>query len=68
MKKRRPDSSSETQFRAKSCAGKKKYRTEAEAADMISIQMEYGKAMEGVHPYRCGFCDKWHIGHRMDGD
>jgi hypothetical protein len=57
-----PDAS----FRNKSCTGKKKYRTEAEAADMISTQMEFGRSMDGVHPYRCRFCNKWHLGHSME--
>ncbi len=65
-RKRKPGAAPDVSFRTKSCSGKKKYRSEAEAADMIDTQREYGRPMDGVRPYRCGFCGKWHIGHTMD--
>jgi hypothetical protein len=65
VKKRKTDNPPGVSFRTKSCTGKKKYRSEAEALDMISTQAEYGKKMDDVHPYRCEFCNKWHLGHRM---
>jgi len=66
LKKRKPNNPPDGSFKAKSCTGKKKYRSGSEALDMINIQVEYGKKMDDVHPYRCVFCNKWHIGHRMD--
>lgn len=65
MKKRQPNRPPDHLFKSKSCTGKKKYKTEREAAFMIDVQKEYGKDMNGVHPCRCEFCDKWHIGHEM---
>jgi hypothetical protein len=54
-------------FRARSCTGKKKYRSELEAMDALDIQKEYGADVRDVRPYRCGFCGKWHLGHEMEG-
>lgn len=65
MKRRKTGGLPEYMFKSKSCTGKKKYRTEAEACDMIHIQMEYGKPMDDVRPYLCEFCNKWHLGHGM---
>ncbi len=52
-------------FRAKSCTGKKKYRSKLEAISMINIQKEYGEKMGDIHPYKCGFCKQWHLGHEI---
>lgn len=66
MKKRRNDRPSGPLHRARSCTGKKRYRSEAEALAMIGIQQVYGEVMREVHPYRCEFCNQWHLGHKME--
>lgn len=43
------------------CIGKRYYRTKA-AAKTAAKQAEqnFGR----MHPYRCGWCELWHIGHK----
>ena len=52
-------------FRAKSCTGKKRYRSKTEAMSMINIQKEYGEEMGEIQPYKCDFCKQWHLGHKI---
>jgi len=52
-------------FRTKSCTGKKRYRSESEAMSMLNTQRQYGEKMGEIHPYKCGFCKQWHLGHEI---
>lgn len=63
IKKRRQNRPHDPSHRDRSCTGKKRYRSEADALAMIGIQQVYGEQMGEVHPYRCGFCGQWHLGH-----
>ena len=63
VKRKKQNEPPKNLFRDKSCSGKKKYSSEAEALDMLEIQKSYGKPVDDIRPYRCGFCGKWHLGH-----
>lgn len=52
-------------YEARSCTGKKKYGSESEAMSTLETQRSYGAKVDGVRPYRCGFCGKWHLGHKI---
>jgi len=52
-------------FKFKSCSGKKKYASRAEANSALSTQRRYGEKIDGIRPYQCPFCEGWHLGHEM---
>lgn len=41
-------------FKERSCAGKKRHK--AKQAFTVARKL-------GLHPYRCEFCRRWHVGH-----
>jgi hypothetical protein len=48
--------------RRRACAGKRRFRSEAEASQAARlVLLEYG---EELVAYRCRFCRQWHLGHR----
>ena len=65
MKKQRLDKPPDPLLRAKSCTGKKRYRSESEARLMLNTQRQYGEEIDDIRPYKCGFCKQWHLGHRL---
>jgi hypothetical protein len=49
----------------RSCLGKRPYLSEAEAARTARDIKKRGKmaAFTGLEPYKCRWCDHWHLGH-----
>jgi len=48
----------------RSCSGKIRYGDQTGAVRTIISMKKAGKAAGGeLHPYKCKFCRKWHIGH-----
>ena len=35
---------------------------------MLGIQRGYGAKTDGIRPYKCVFCNEWHLGHEPDDD
>lgn len=50
------------EFGASACAGKQGFASHQEAADKIRLE-----ARGLVQPYRCEFCNKWHLGGARSG-
>ena len=48
-------------FRKRMCGKKRRYVTRREAKEVVKRMKKRGK--KGNRPYRCVFCDYWHIGH-----
>lgn len=52
---------SKRRLRRKACDGKKRHKT-LDGAKTAVAKCQY----QGVHAYKCGFCNGYHIGHRPD--
>lgn len=55
--------------KAAGCEGKFAYATRTLAELAIAAvsrrnKRRKGRRLSGLHPYRCEFCDHWHIGNR----
>lgn len=48
------------------CAKKVRYQTRKEAKKASKTVKELHR-ITGLHPYRCEFCEQWHLGHREPG-
>jgi hypothetical protein len=56
--------SSKRRQRRKSCQGKRRHASAADAGDAIDSMVRAGKARVGaLSPYACRFCGGWHVGH-----
>ncbi len=66
--KKRHDNFGGFGFKLKSCSGKKRYASRAEAMTALGIQRSYGQKIDGIRPYECVFCQGWHLGHEMVGE
>ena len=56
--------SSKRNVRKKSCSNKEKYETSNSAWREIRYIYDNDKKRDGrLHPYKCIFCKKYHIGH-----
>ena len=55
---------SKSYARKRSCTEKIKYKTQTQAAqDADERNHERCIKYSDVHPYKCGYCSGWHIGH-----
>ena len=68
MKKRHDNFPAGFGFKLKSCTGKKRYASRAEAMAALGIQRRYGQKIDGIRPYECAFCEGWHLGHEIQED
>ena len=41
--------------------GKRKYETEGEALATAAHQISTNDAPKGLRPYRCQYCESWHL-------
>lgn len=49
-------------YAERACTSKLAYASRREA----SSRVRHGRHQDGtLHPYRCGFCGGWHLGHRI---
>lgn len=54
---------SKRRLRRKTCAGKKRYSSQEEAAGKL-VQLRRNFSTYGqTHVYKCPFCGVWHLGH-----
>ncbi|MDQ6616586.1 MAG: hypothetical protein M3083_18045 [Actinomycetota bacterium] len=54
-----------TGTRARSCTGKLRYKSRGRAEMASSSRQDRGAAEWTVQVYRCRYCNRWHIGHRL---
>jgi hypothetical protein len=47
--------------RDRGCTSKAVYLSRREA---LSLRRHGKRGYAGLHPYRCRYCDGWHLGHR----
>jgi hypothetical protein len=55
---------SKRRIRREACGNKRKYETEREALGAAMSAKKRGVAEGYLAPYRCGFCHKFHWGHK----
>ena len=51
------------QFEQRVCKRKIPFATRREAA--LAAQSMQRRGKDPVEPYRCQFCEQWHLGHRL---
>lgn len=54
--------SSKRRLRRRQCTHKRRFSSKKEAKDFIRYLRLKGVCRNDTHPYRCQFCNGWHIG------
>lgn len=49
------------------CDGKRRYQSRIQAERYVAAFHALG-IDSGLNAYACVFCDRWHIGHRLESD